>query len=125
MKAPSRPALLWSVVALCALSAFCVRFALSDDEPSEGANANNATVFVKQIGLRQGTLPQTVRAYGTVQADASARNTLMAPVASRVGAVYVHLGQEVAKGAPLLQLVPTPPTASAYAQAVSALKVAG
>src|SRR5579862_5587762 len=124
MKVPSRPTLIWSVVALSALLAFSLRFAFSDDEPSEGANANDATVYVQQIGLRQGALPQTVSAYGTVQADTSARNTLMAPVASRVGAVYVHLGQEVAKGAPLLQLVPTPPTASSYAQAVSALKVA-
>ncbi len=111
-------------VTVCALSALCVRFAVSDDEPSEGSEAANASVLVQQTALRQGSLPQTVTAYGTVQADASARNTLMAPVAARVGAVYVHLGQEVEKGAPLLQLVPTAPTASTYAQAVSTLKVA-
>jgi RND family efflux transporter MFP subunit len=113
-----------SAAALCALLALSLRFAFSDDEPSEGATANNATVFVQQTALRKGTLPQTVSAYGTVQADASARSTVMAPVAARVGAVYVHLGQEVASGAPLLQLVPTPPTMTAYAQAESALKVA-
>ena len=124
MKSPSRPVLVWSAAALCALSALSFRLAFSDDEPSEGANANNATVFVQQIALRKGALPQTVNAYGTVQADASARSTVMAPEAARVGAIYVHLGQEVASGAPLLQLVPTPPTMSTYAQAQSALKVA-
>jgi membrane fusion protein, multidrug efflux system len=124
MRFPSRSVLMGSGAALCVLLALSFRFAFSDDEPSEGANANNATVFVQQIALRKGTLPQTTSAYGTVQADASARSTVMAPEAARVGAIYVHLGQEVASGAPLLQLVPTPPTASSYAQAVSALKVA-
>jgi len=123
MRFPRRSVLMGSGAALCALLALSLRFAFSDDEPSEGANAN-ATVFVQQIALRKGTLPQTTSAYGTVQADTSARSTLMAPLAARVGAVYVHLGQEVASGAPLLQLVPTPPTATTYAQAVSALKVA-
>ena len=123
MHSPSRPVLMWSAAALCALSVLAFRFALSDDEPSEGANAN-ATVFIQQTALRKGALPQTVSAYGTVQADSSARSTVMAPVAARVGAIYVHLGQEVPSGAPLLQLVPTPPTMSTYAQAVSALKVA-
>lgn len=121
MKHPTRTLLSWCAAALCA-SALCTSLALCDEDGSEGAGANNASVFVQQMPLRQGALPRTVSAYGTVQADASARNTLMAPVAARVGAVYVHLGQEVAAGAPLLQLVPTPSTASAYAQAVSGLK---
>lgn len=124
MKRPERRLLIGLALALSTVSGFWIGFAFSDDEPSEADNAKNATVFVQQIELHQGALPQTVSAYGMVQADASARNTLMAPVAARVGAVYVHLGQEVAAGAPLLQLVPTPPTMSTYAQAVSALKVA-
>jgi membrane fusion protein, multidrug efflux system len=114
-----RPAL-----ALCIAAALWSGLAFSDDEPGEESGTANATVAVQQTALRKGSLPQTVTTYGTVQADASARNTLMAPVAARVGAVYVRLGQEVAPGAPLLQLVPTPSTASTYAQAVSALKVA-
>lgn len=109
----------------CAAAALSIGVAFGgDDDSSEGSNAANASVWVQQTTLRQGSLPKTVAAFGTVQADASARNTQMASVAARVGTVYVHLGQEVAKGAPLLRLVPTPPTASAYAQAVSALKVA-
>src|SRR5579871_5435529 len=110
--------------AVCAVSVLWIRFAFSSDEPSDESNTANATVYVQQAPLHQGTLPVTVTAYGVVQADASARNTITAPIAARVGAVYVHLGQEVANDAPLLQLVPTPPTATAYAQAVSTVKVA-
>jgi len=118
------PVLILATVALCIASVLSIDRALSDDEPGDQANAANATVLVEETALRKGSLPQTINAYGTVQADASARNTLMAPAGARVGAVYVHLGEEVARGAPLLVLVPTPPTASAYAQAVSALAVA-
>lgn len=124
MRAPRLTTLLVSAAALSCLSALWVGFAFGDDQAGEGAGAADASVLVQQTALRKGSLPQTVTAYGAVQADASARNTLMAPIGARVSAVYVHLGQEVARGAPLLELVPTPPTASAYAQAVSALRVA-
>ncbi len=124
MKAPRTLSLTLGALSVCIVSGLWIRFAFSSDEPNDDNNGANATVYVQQAPLHQGSLPLTVTAYGAVQADTSARNTLMAPVAARVGAVYVHLGQEVAAGAPLLQLVPTPPTATAYAQAVSALKVA-
>jgi membrane fusion protein, multidrug efflux system len=115
----------FAALALCAASVLWISRAVSgDDDSSGGSNASNASVWVQLTTLHQGSLPRTVAAFGTVQADAAARNTLMAPAAARVGVVYVHLGQEVARGAPLLRLVPTPSTASAYAQAVSALKVA-
>jgi membrane fusion protein, multidrug efflux system len=124
MSSPRVPAPALAALALCAASVLPIALALGDDEPGDESSAANATVLVEQTALRKGSLPQALTAYGTVQADASARNMLMAPAAARVGAVYVRLGQEVAKGAPLLELVPTPPTASLYAQAVSALKVA-
>jgi membrane fusion protein, multidrug efflux system len=124
MRVPAALTLTLSAVTLGLAAALWIGFALGDDEPSDESSAANASVLVQQTALRKGSLPQTLTAYGTVQADASARNTLMAPVGARVSAVYAHLGQEVAAGAPLLQLVPTPPTASAYAQAVSALRVA-
>jgi len=122
----SRPivTLTLATLAACLASVIWIGLVLGDDESGGDSNTAHATVLVQETSLRVGVLPQTVTAYGTVQADASARNTLMAPVAARVGAVYVHLGQEVARGAPLLQLVPTAPTASAYSQAVVALKVA-
>lgn len=124
MTFPAAPALALSALALCVASVLSIDRALSDDESGDESNTANATVLVTETALRKGSLPQTLTVYGTVQADASARNTLMAPAGARVRAVYVHLGQEVARGAPLLVLVPTAPTASAYAQAVSALEVA-
>jgi len=87
-------------------------------------DASPPSVLVTLTPLRQGSLAHTLLAYGTVQAPPSARQMVMAPAAETVGTVYVHEGDEVAKGAPLLQLVPNPQTAAAYAQARSALRVA-
>ncbi|HEY7928512.1 MAG TPA: efflux RND transporter periplasmic adaptor subunit [Steroidobacteraceae bacterium] len=84
------------------------------------ASAAAASVLVQTTMLRQGSLPRTITGYGSVQADPSARNTVMAPLAANVGAIYVRVGQQVPQGAPLLQLVPNPQTSALYAQAVSA-----
>lgn len=82
------------------------------------------SVLVTQTALRQGSLPQTVQAYGVVQASASASRTVVASTSAAVQAIYVREGEAVAAGAPLLQLTPSPATAAAYSQAESALKVA-
>ena len=87
--------------------------------------ADAPSVLVQTTALRLGSLPRTVTTYGSVQADPSARNTVMAPLAASVGAIYVRVGQEVAPGAALLQLVPNPQTSALYAQAVSAQQAAG
>ncbi len=92
------------------------------DEPAD--QASPSSVLVQLTPLHQGTLPQTVTAYGSVQADAAARDTVMAPLAAHVGTIYVHLGEEVAQGRPLVSLVPNPQTTATYNQAVSALQVA-
>jgi RND family efflux transporter MFP subunit len=65
-----------------------------------------------------------VSAYGSVQADPSARQAVMAPVAAIVGKIYVRLGQVVNKGAPLIQLLPAPQTGALYHRARAALKAA-
>lgn len=82
------------------------------------------SVLVQLTKLRQGSLPQIVTGYGQVRADSAARLMVMAPLAAVVDRIYVRLGEEVAKGAPLLGLGPTPQTAAAYVQARSAVKVA-
>ena len=96
------------------------------------ANANGAatnsegpSVLVQLTKLRQGSLPEIVTAYGSVQADPSARQTIVAPLPCVVGEVYVRAGAEVAAGAPLIRLGPTPQAAAAYAQARAALRAAG
>lgn len=89
------------------------------------ADAGEPSVLVTQTALRQGSLPRTVQAYGVVQASAGASRTVTAATSAVVQALYVREGEEVAAGAPLLQLKPSPETTAAYVQARSALKVAG
>ena len=82
------------------------------------------SALVELAKLEKGSLPQIVTAYGAAQPSASARQTVMAPLSAVVGAVYVRQGEEVAKNAPLIKLVPSPTTAASFAQAQSALRVA-
>jgi RND family efflux transporter MFP subunit len=92
----------------------------------EGGDAPSAatSVLVQTAPLKQGSLPRTVVAYGIVEANPAAHNSLMAPVAATVADVYVRVGQTVAKGDPLVELAPTPTTRAAYAAAVSGARVA-
>lgn len=91
-----------------------------------GAPAQNGpSVLVQLTRLYKGSLPRIVTAYGRVQASTPARHTVMAPVAAVVDTVYVHPGESVGKDAPLLRLVPSPAVGASYAQAESALRVAG
>lgn len=82
------------------------------------------SALVQLTKLRQGSLPQVITAYGRAQPNASARQTVMAPLSAVVGAIYIRQGEEVAKNAPLIKLVPSPTTAASFAQAQSALRVA-
>ncbi|HKJ73411.1 MAG TPA: efflux RND transporter periplasmic adaptor subunit [Alphaproteobacteria bacterium] len=85
-------------------------------------DASGPSVLVQMTKVKEGTLPQTVQAYGTVQADTFARTTVTAPLAAKVGNVFVRLGEELPKGAKLMRLVPNPQTSASYTQAVSALQ---
>jgi membrane fusion protein, multidrug efflux system len=82
------------------------------------------SVLVQLTKLATGSLPRIVTVFGRTETDPSARQTVTAPAAAVVGAVYVRAGQEVAAGAPLIRLGPSPATAAAYAQALSAFEVA-
>ncbi|MCF3947031.1 efflux RND transporter periplasmic adaptor subunit [Acidiphilium sp. AL] len=85
---------------------------------------NGPSVLVKLTPLTHGSLPRVLTVYGSVGPASSARQTLMAPLQAAVTNVYVRRGALVAKGAPLVRLVPSPASVSAYAQAKSALRVA-
>ena len=94
--------------------------------PTSIARAADSPVsaLVQTTTIVRGSLPRTVMAYGTVQANAAARAMIMAPVAATVTAVYVRTGQRVAAHAPLIALAPSPQTAASYAAAASAEHVA-
>lgn len=82
------------------------------------------SALVAVTPLVKGSLPRIVIAYGRVEPRAAARRTVMAPLAATVEDIYVQQGADVAKGAPLVRLNPSPATAAAYAEAQSAVAVA-
>jgi len=82
------------------------------------------SVLVQTTMVQKGRLPQVVVAYGTAQANPAAQGSLTAPLAASVAKVYVRVGQTVAKGDPLVELAPTPPTTATYTAAVSARRLA-
>ncbi|MDE2306484.1 MAG: HlyD family efflux transporter periplasmic adaptor subunit [Gammaproteobacteria bacterium] len=106
-----------AALACAALPPLCAR---ADDD----AGAADASVKVQTTPVRSGKLARTVIAYGVAQPGPASRRQVMAPVAATVAAVYAHVGETVARGAPLLELAPTPTTAANYAAAVSAARVA-
>jgi membrane fusion protein, multidrug efflux system len=101
----------------------CVGLALMPSTAAAPAESG-PSVLVRTTVLKKGSLPRLVTAYGSVQASSSARQAIMAPAAAEVGEVYVRQGEEVAKGASLIRLLPAPGTAASYAQAKSAAAVA-
>ena len=112
-----------SVALSLLLSALAPSRAHADDSDAEQA-APPATATVVVTPLERGSIPRTITLYGSVQASALTKGTLMAPAAARIDEVYVRLGQSVEQNAPLVRLGPTPATAASYAQARSALNVA-
>ena len=88
------------------------------------AAADQPSVLVTTTKVQIGSLAHRVSAYGIVQADPSARQAVMAPVSATVANVSVRLGEEVAKGAALIELVPNPQPRADYAKARSALRAA-
>ena len=109
------------LVACVLASIFLAGAELGGDSKSDDTGAS---VLIETTELQQGSLPHIVRGYGTVQASSSAGWTVMAPLSTVVGQIYVRPGQVVAADAPLIRLVPTPKTVAAYAQAKSAVAVA-
>lgn len=87
--------------------------------------ANPPSVLVTTAPLTAGSLPQTVLAWGTMLSPPSATQVISARTTATVGAIDVHVGDDVRAGAPLLQLVPDAQTAASYAQAQTALRDAG
>lgn len=86
-----------------------------DQEPS---------VLVYLTKLKKGSLPRIITAYGMVGASPAAHQTMMAPLSAVVDTVYVKRGEKVAADAPLVRLGPSPATAAAYKQAMTALRTA-
>ncbi|MGH8218968.1 MAG: efflux RND transporter periplasmic adaptor subunit [Steroidobacteraceae bacterium] len=109
---------------LALIVAAALPLASADDEDTGSSASTNASVLVTLAPLTEGTLPHVIVGYGTIEAARSGRRAIVAPTSSIVQAVYVRLGEQVAAGAPLIQLAPSAATAAAYSQAKSAVAVA-
>jgi membrane fusion protein (multidrug efflux system) len=98
--------------------------ALSTQSAVAAPEATGPSALVQLTQLSEGSLPRTLVAYGRIRAAASATRTVMAPVLATVGALYVRRGEEVAEGARLIELLPSPRSAAAFQRARTALEVA-
>jgi RND family efflux transporter MFP subunit len=108
----------------CFLCAAIALAALSSRAAEPTPGQQEPTVQVEIVPLKKGSVPQVVAAYGSVEPSAAAQRVIMAPAAAVVDEIYVRIGQQVDKDAPLLRLLPSPATRTAFAQAQSALRVA-
>ena len=107
---------------LIALVMVCA--AILGSRPALAEYSSGVTVTVNLIPLQKGSLPTSVTTYGRVVPSQKARETLSAPVATRVSNIEVREGELVNKGAPLVTLAPSPETRSRYQRAELALQVA-
>jgi len=114
-----RRSLAW-IACLAIGAAIVLTLARADDAPDA-----NASVLVTVTRLQEGSLPEVVVGYGTVEPSAAGHKIVMAPMSAIIAGVDVRLGEEVPAGAPLIRLAPSAATAASYAQAKSALAVAG
>jgi len=96
----------------------------SGDAAGAGGDAGaSPSVRVQTMPLTRGSLARTVSAYGVVQAEPAAQESIVAPLAARVGQLYVRTGQAVRAGSALVLLLPSPSTRASYAQALAAVQV--
>src|SRR5579864_765403 len=117
-----KPASVLCIAILIGLNCLFIS-ALASDARAASPDAG-PSVLVQLTKLEKGSLPRIVSVFGRVETSPSALQTMQAPLAAVVEEVYVKPGQEVAEGASLIRLGPTPATAASYAQAISALRVA-
>lgn len=88
------------------------------------AQAGKPSVLVTTEAARQGVLPRTLTAYGTIQAAPDGSETLSLLRGGQVLRVAVAPGQAVKQGQPLLAVNADPAALAAYRQAVAASALA-
>ncbi len=91
---------------------------------SRAAPAGQPSVLVRTAPAREVVLTDRITAFGHVQADPDSRTSINLPRAGLVNRLWVRLGQQVAAGAPLLQLDTAPTTRMGYQQAKAAVDYA-
>lgn len=89
------------------------------------APADTQIARVQTVPIRQGTLTETLTAYGTIVAAPGASRMVSVPFESRVARVMIASGQRVRPGDTLMVIDPSPDTALQIEQAQSAAASAG
>jgi RND family efflux transporter MFP subunit len=90
-------------------------FSLADDMPTAG---------VKTSPVRHKTLTETLKVYGTLEADPDQVLSLSLPYAGLINRVWVRPGQRVHSGQKLLEIITAPDDRMKYLQAKSAMDFA-
>lgn len=111
-------------VAVAVAVGAALSLASADDGSPSSEASSNSSVLVTLAPLTEGSLPHVVVGYGTIAAANAGRKTIVSRASAIVEEVYVHLGEQVESGAPLVRLVPSAATAAAYSQAKSGAAVA-
>jgi RND family efflux transporter MFP subunit len=112
----------WNIAALAA----CVLMTSSLAACSGSETPDEATVSaaVATVPLKQGSLPETVAAFGTAGPGADAAQVVSVQAAGRVTRWNVTAGASVKRGQSLLTFALAPAAVAAYQQAVTAQKLA-
>lgn len=85
------------------------------------AGDDTATVLVRTMPARQGSLPAIIEAYGTAQSGPNGSQALSMPFDSMIAASQVEPGEQVRAGDILLRITPTPAALVQIEQAQSGL----
>lgn len=117
----SRP-LAWTVC--CLSSGLLLAWLPSGGAATEAAAETEPSALVQTQLPQQRMLAQHVTAYGTAQAPLGATQSISSARPMQVARVAVAVGQRVASGAALAELVADPQSVAAYRQAQSALVLA-
>ncbi|CAM5209582.1 hypothetical protein CDEF62S_02412 [Castellaniella defragrans] len=102
------------------LAAWAGYLGLDYSQAEPAASAVVPSVLVTTVPLRAGSLAQTVTAYGAIQSSPAAVEAFTAHANDTVKGLFVHEGDRVPAGTPLLSLSPDAQTIASYKQAQSA-----
>jgi RND family efflux transporter MFP subunit len=112
----------WTAVMLaaCALAMCSLAACSGAESPDEAA----VSAIVTTVPLKQGSLPDTVAAYGSAGPATDAAQVMNVQAAGRVLRWNVTAGASVKRGQPLLSFALAPAAVAAYQQAVTAQQLA-
>jgi RND family efflux transporter MFP subunit len=132
-KSPSRAGLIVTMIALALLflvaGVLIGRWSAAESKEAEHEEGDPATepekvASVKTAPLKRGVLARSIDAYGPVVALPGESREISAPIESRVVRVRVAAGQTVERGAPLVEIEPSPDTRLALAEAARVVAAA-